>query len=129
MNAFRDIVRAEIHATADEIRALKRWWRTPPEQRPGRPATRFAIGPSKQRATLLCMVMAHRRGRIHLQSTTLADQETRLREALDVMDRMTIQTPLLEAHLREAARAILVRRMQAVAPLTACVAPTEEHRA
>lgn len=128
MNALRDIVRTEIHSTAHEIRALKRWWRTPPEQRPARPATQFAIGPSKQRATLLCMVMAHSRGRVHLSLLTLDAQETRLREALDVMDRMTVQTPLLDVPLREAVRAILVRRML-IAPITACVAPTEEHRA
>lgn len=131
MKAFRDVIRAEIHATADEIRRLKRWTRTPPDERPERPVTRFALYPLKQRATLLCMAMAHSRGRIHLRSLGQVEaQEARLIEALDAMDRMQRQTALLDAALREAARAILARRSQAVASRPeACVAPTEERRA
>ena len=130
MNAFRDIIRAEIHATADEIRQLKRWWRTPPDDRPEPPTTRCALLPSKRRATLLCMIMAHSRGRIHLRSSTPHEQEGEIVDELDRMDQMKRQTPLLEAGLREAARAILARRKQVVVPGTdACVAPTEERRA
>lgn len=131
MNAIQNIIRLEIHATAAELRALKRWWRTPPEARPEPPATRCALHPSKRRATLLCMLMAHSRGRIHRRSTgTLDEQAQALREALDAMDRMKLQTPLLNAGLREAARAILARSRQAAAADShACVAPTVEHRA
>ena len=129
MNAIRDIIRAEIHATADEIRRLKRWWRTPPDDRPERPATRFALEPSKRRATLLCMVMAHSRGRLHLRSTTIEQQGAQLVEALDAMEPMKLQTPLFDVKLREAARAILAWRDQAVARTNACVAPTAERRA
>ena len=127
MNALRDIIRAEIHATADELRRLKRWWRTPPDDRPERPDTRFALHPLKQRATLLCMVMAHSRGRIHLRSSTLDEQGAELREALDAMERRKLTTPLFEASLREAARAILAGRP--VPEPHACVAPTAERRA
>jgi hypothetical protein len=130
MNAFRDIIRVEIHSTADEIRRLKRWWRTPPDDRPELPATRFALLPSKRRATLLCMIMAHSRGRIHLRDSTTEEQEGKIIDELDMMDHMKRQTPLLAASLREAARAILTRRRQPVAVETdACVAPTEERRA
>jgi hypothetical protein len=131
MNAIQDIIRAEIHATAAEIRALKRWWRTPPDDRPEPPSTRFALHPSKRRATLLCMVMAHGRGRVHLRSTSsVEEQGALLLEALDAMERMKIQRPLLDASLREAARTILARRKQVVVDRTnACVAPTVEHRA
>src|ERR1700759_2605934 len=99
MNQFRQIIRAEIHATADEIRRLKRWGRTPPDGRPERPATRFALEPSKRRATLLCMGLAQSRGRSHLQATTAEDQAAQLREALDAMERMKLQTPLFDAGL------------------------------
>jgi hypothetical protein len=130
MNAFRDIIRAEIHSTAAEIRQLKRWWRTPPDDRPEPPTTRFALLPSKRRATLLCMIMAHSRGRLHLRGSTTEEQEAEIVDELDMMDHMKRQTPLLAASLREAARAILTRRRQPAAIETdACVAPTEERRA
>ena len=131
MNALRDIIRADIHITADEIRRLKRWWRSGPDERPEPPATRFPLHPLKQRATLLCMVMANSRGRIHLRSAGGVDeQDVAIAAALDEMDRMRYQTPLFEAGLRDAARAILARRRQAVATRPeACVAPTEERRA
>ena len=130
MKEIRDIIRAEIHATADEIRRLKRWWRTPPDRRPEPPATRFALHPSRRRATLLCMVMAHSRGRIHLRSMAgIEQQATALREALDGMERMKRQTPLFDAALQAAARAILAWNRQSGRRTDACVAPTEEHRA
>jgi len=131
MIAIRDIIRAEIHATADDIRRLKRWWRTPPDERAGPPEVRFALHPAKRRATLLCMAMAHSRGRIHLRSLGgLDEQAAHLVAALDEMDQMKRQTPLLDAGLREAARAILARRSEPVEPgPQACVAPTEERRA
>lgn len=130
MKAFRDIIRAEILSTAAEIRRLKRWWRTPLEQRPEPPATRFTLWHSKYRATLLCMIMAHSRGRIHVQGGTLSAQDTELVEALSAMDRMKVQTPLLDANVRGAARAILAHRQQPQTPSSnACVAPTVERRA
>jgi hypothetical protein len=131
MNAFRQIIRADIHSTADEIRRLKRWWRTPPDDRPEPPVTRFALHRLKWRATLLCMIMAHSRGRIHLRSTSrVEDQARAIVEALDAFEPMKLQTPLLDARLREAARAILARRQQiGIAGPDGCVAPTAEHRA
>jgi hypothetical protein len=130
MNQLREIVRAEIHATADELRLLKRWLRTPLDHRPDRPSTSFALLPLQRRATLLCMIMAHSRGRIHRKPTTLDDQRAELRLALDELDTRASQPPLLEASVRGAARAILIRRDQiALNPATACVAPTEEYRA
>lgn len=130
MNEIRDIIRTEIHSTADEIRRLKRWWRTRPDDRPEPPATRFALHPSRRRATLLCMIMAHSRGRIHLQSTASVEQQAaRLLEALDAMERMKQQTPLFDAALQAAARAILAWNRRAAARTDACVAPTVEHRA
>jgi hypothetical protein len=131
MNEIRDLIRAEIHSTADEIRRLKRWWRAAPDDRPEPPVTRFALHPSKRRATLLCMLMAHSRGRIHLRSTGgIDEQAAQLLEVLDAMEPMKLQTPLLDARLREAGRAILARRKQTiVVPPDACVAPTVERRA
>ncbi len=130
MKAIRDIIRAEIHATADEIRRLKRWWRTPPDRRTEPPATRFPLHPSRQRATLLCMVMAHSRGRLHLRSMAgIEQQAAALREALDAMERMKRQMPLFDAALQAAARAILAWDRRAAAGTDACVAPTAEHRA
>jgi hypothetical protein len=129
MNAFRDIIRAEILSTAVEIRELKRWWRTPIDARPERPATRFALLPSKRRATLLCMAMAHSRGRIHAKGGTAEEQEAELVEALAAMDRMKVQTPLLDPGVRDAARAILALRKQRRDSPFACVAPTVERRA
>ena len=129
MKAFRDIIRAEIMSTAVEIRELKRWWRTPIEQRPERPATRFALHPSKRRATLLCTIMAHSRGRIHVRGNTLDAQATELIEALSAMDRMQVQTPLLDTGVRGAARAILAHRQPERPSSDACVAPTVERRA
>ena len=130
MKAFRDIIRAEILSVAVEIRELKRWWRTPPDKRPDRPVTRFALQPSKRRATLLCMIMAHSRGRIHVRGSALEAQDTELVEELADMDRMKVQTPLLDAGVRDAARAILSHRQQLQNPSSdACVAPTVERRA
>ncbi len=130
MKAFRDIIRTEIQSTAVEIRVLKRWWRTPQDERPVRPATRFALLPSKRRATLLCMTMAHSRGRIHVRLSTVDEQEAAILEALAEMDRMKVQTPLLDASVRDAARAILAHRQQLRRPsIDACVAPTVERRA
>ncbi|HEX7840629.1 MAG TPA: hypothetical protein VF469_24285 [Kofleriaceae bacterium] len=59
---------------------------------------------------------------------TVEEQGAQLLEALDAMEPMKIQTPLLDATLREAARAILAWRDQ-VARTNACVAPTAERRA
>ena len=130
MKAFRDIIRAEIVSVAIEIRELKRWWRTPVDERPERPATRFALHPSKRRATLLCMTMAHSRGRIHAKGSSLDEQDRELGDVLAAMDRMQVQTPLLDAVVRDAARAILAHRQQLQrASGDACVAPTEERRA
>lgn len=131
MKEIRDVIRTEIHATADEIRRIKRWSRTPPDLRPEPPATRFALIPSKRRATLLCMVMAHSRGRLHLRSTGSVEQQAAaLLEALDAMERMKRQTPLFDAALQAAARAILAwNRKAGLARTDACVAPTAEHRA
>lgn len=131
MTEIRAMIRADIHATADEIRQLKRWWRTPPDRRPEPPTTRFALCSSRRRATLLCMVMAHSRGRLHLRSMAgIEQQAAALREAMDAMERMKRQTPLFDAALQAAARAILAwNRQPRDTETDACVAPTAEHRA
>jgi hypothetical protein len=131
VNAFRDIIRPEIHTTADEIRRLKRWLRLVPDERPAPPDTQFPLPALKWRATLLCTIMAHSRGRLHARSTAgLDDQAGLLIEALDAMEPMKRQTPLLDASVRAAARGILARRNPAgeAGPI-ACVAPTAERRA
>jgi hypothetical protein len=127
----RDVIRPKLRATADEIRRLKRWLRTRPEARPERPETQFALAGLKQRATLLCMIIAHSRGRIHRrQATSVDEQYAELIAALDAMEPMKYQTPLLDAELRAAARAILARKAPPVATRPdACVAPTAERRA
>jgi len=135
VNAFRDVIRPEIHTTADEIRRLKRWLRLPPDERPARPETGFALPALRWRATLLCTIMAHSRGRVHARSTaSVDDQAALLVEALDAMEPMKRQTPLLDANLRAAARGILARRSPAreagpQAMPDGCVAPTAERRA
>ena len=132
MKTFRDMIRPEIGMTADEIRVLKRWMRQPPDDRSARPETRFALAMLRWRATLLCTIMAHSRGRLHAARSTagLADQAALLAETLDAMDRMKAQTPVLDARLRAAARGILMRRSPAGgAGADGCVAPTEERRA
>lgn len=129
ITAIRELIRTEILSTADELRQLKRWWRTPPDARPDRPATRFALELSKRRATLLCMAIAHSRGRIHRRGATAVEQAAQLGEALDAMDRMKVQTALLDARLREAVRAILASWHRSGEPSHECVAPTEERRA
>jgi len=128
LNEIRTIIRAEIHATAAEIRSLKRWWRTPPDRRPERPDTRFALLPLQRRATLLCMMMAHSRGRIHQRSSTLDEQAAQLGEAIGAMPHAS--TPLLDWALCTAGRAILARRNQLASNQPpGCVAPIVEHRA
>jgi hypothetical protein len=128
MNELRNILRIEIHATADELRALKRWLRTPPDARPEAPTTSAKLYPLRWRATLLCMLVAHSRGRIHQRATaSLEEQAAALVEALDAMDRMKYQTPVLDVRIRAAARAILARG-QPVRPVDACVALIVERR-
>lgn len=129
MTELREIIRLQIHATADEIRWLKRWLRTPPDRRPARPTTTFALPALKRRATLLCMMIAHSRRRIHLRSQSLDDQGGELRQALDTMESMTYQVPLLDPRLRAAGRAILAQQPKSADPPNGCVAPTVEHRA
>jgi hypothetical protein len=130
ISELRHAIRVEIHATAAELRALKRWWRTPPDARAEPPVTRHALHPLQRRATLLCMIIAHSRGRVHRAADGAAEQGAQLVEALAAMDRMRVQTPLLDASLRAAARAILARTERVATNSThACVAPTVEHRA
>ena len=129
MNELREIIRLQIHATADEIRWLKCWLRTPLDRRPARPTTTFALPALKRRATLLCMMIAHSRRRIHLRSNSLEDQAAELCQAVDAMEAMTYEVPLLDPRLRAAARAILARQPKVADPPNACVAPTAEHRA
>ena len=129
MNELRETLRVQIHATADEIRWLKRWLRTPPDRRPAPPTTAFALPALQRRATLLCMLIAHSRRRIHLRSRTLEEQAAELRQALDAMEPMKHQVPLLDSRLRAIARAILARQPRASDPPNAGVAPTVEHRA
>ena len=128
MTELRDILRIEIHAVTDELRALKRWSRTPPDNRPPAPSTSAKLHPLRRRATLLCTLVAHSRGRIHQRATaSVADQAAALVEALDAMDRMKFQTPVLDARIRETARAIL-SRPPPVRLVDACVALTVERR-
>jgi hypothetical protein len=118
MKLLRTVIRGEIHSTAEEIRRLKWWWRMPDDHRVDRlpPETRFPLAASKRRATLLCMLMAHSRGRKHLGShADLAEQARVLAEELAKMDEMRLVTPLLDDALRATGRAILERgrRMRA----------------
>jgi hypothetical protein len=131
VKTFRDIIRPEIQMTADEIRVLKRWMRLPPDERSARPETRFALAMLRWRATLLCTIMAHSRGRLHARSSAGLDEQAALLVGeLDVMDTMKRQTPVLDAKLRAAARGILARRSPAGgAGANECVAPTVERRA
>jgi hypothetical protein len=67
---LRAALRAELAASAEDLRALKRWWRTPPDGRPAPPQTRSGLAdvPSaKLRATLLHLALAHLRRRLHLR--------------------------------------------------------------
>ena len=128
MNDLRALFRIQIHATTDELRALKRWSRLPQADRPAPPATSAPLHPLRRRATLLCMLVAHSRGRLHQRATaSLEAQAGELVEALDAMDRMKYQAPPLDAPTREAARAILARR-QRINHQDACVALTVERR-
>lgn len=127
MTELRETIRAQIHATADEIRWLKRWLRTPPDRRPASPTTSVALPALQRRATLLCMMIAHSRRRIHLRSQSLEDQAAELSQALDAMEPVQDETPLLDPDLRAACREILAG--QPADPPNACVAPTVEHRA
>jgi len=131
VKTFRDMIRPEIEMTADEIRVLKRWMRLPPDERAALPETRFALALLRRRATLLCTIMAHSRGRLHARSTASIDEQAALlNEALAAMDRMKAQTPVLDARLRGAARGILASRSPAgEAGNHGGVAPTEERRA
>jgi hypothetical protein len=123
--ALRSTVRTEILAFAAEIRLLKRHHRTPPGERGEPPPTRFDLPRSKLGATLVCMLMAHSRGRRHLrvwrpdhpdrfEVGDLAAQAAVLERELGRMDeqeRSGYATPLLSSAHRATARAILsVRR-------------------
>lgn len=123
MKHLRALIRVEIHAITDELRQLKRWRRLPPDDRPPPPVTTLGLHAAKQRATLLCTIMAHSRGRVHAHGGADLDAQARLLSvALARMDAMTWQRPILDPSLRATMRAILART-------SACIAPTEEHRA
>jgi hypothetical protein len=125
-NDLRALIRAEIAATVHDLRVLKPWTRLPRQDRGARPDTRFDLITTKARATLLCTIIAHSRGRIHRCAAHdgLAAQAAMIETHLAALEAGR-GLPLLDANIRAAARVILARR--APSP-TACVAPTAEHR-
>jgi hypothetical protein len=111
-------LRTELAAGAEDLRALKRWWRTPPDERPVPPPTRSGladVASAKLRATLLHLALAHTRRRLHLRTwndravATPAEQAQRLAEELDRLDRFLVTVPVLDQEWRAQLRVILAR--------------------
>ena len=94
-----------------------------------RPEPRFDLRASKQRATMLCTLMAHSRGRVHRRRVHdgLAAQAAEIGDWLDELEAGR-GLPLLDGNIRAAARVILDHRQRSQTT-HACVAPTAEHRA
>jgi hypothetical protein len=118
---LRASLRVEIHAISADLRLLKAHWRTPPAARGEPPPTRLDLWRSKQRATLLCMLMAHSRGRRHVpvwlrghtEAVELPDLAAQAAFLAAQLERKEYCKPLLEDSLRSLARIILTRRAMA----------------
>jgi hypothetical protein len=67
----------EIKSLAEEIRSTKKIART--HRDPDQWASQCALPGLKARATLLCAMRAHTRGRVHRPGSTLEAQEATLR--------------------------------------------------
>jgi hypothetical protein len=115
---LRAALRAELAAGVEDLRALKRWWRTPPDERPAPPPTRSGLidlPSAKLRATLLHLGLAHTRGRLHLRTwngrpvATLAAQAQRLAHELACLDQLLMTMPALDEAWRARLRVMLSR--------------------
>ncbi len=113
-----DELRAELAATAADLRVLKRWWRTPPDHRPEAPPpthTGLGLCAARLRATLLHLALAHTRRRLHLQVWkerrvgTLAEQAALLADELARLDKLLITRPALDPTWRARLAVILGR--------------------
>lgn len=111
-------LRAEIAASAADLRALKRWWRLPPAERPAPPTTRSGLASvrdAKLRATLLHLALAHARRRLHARTwrgeaiASLEEQARRLTEELARLGKLTVTTPALDEAWR-ARLEVMLRR-------------------
>ena len=111
-------LRAELAASAADLRALKRWWRLPPAERPAPPATRSGLAgvrDAKLRATLLHLALAHARRRLHARTwrgeaiTSLEEQARRLGEELARLGKLTVTTPALDEAWRARLEVMLQR--------------------
>jgi len=111
-------LRAALADCAQDLRALKRWWRQPPVERPAPPPTRSGlthIASAKRRATLLHLALAHLRGRMHLRTwrgrevTSPADQAARLAEDLRCLDLALAEVPVLDREWQHRLKVMLAR--------------------
>jgi hypothetical protein len=119
MYDLREALRAELAASAEDLRTLKRWWRLPPAVRPDKaPATRSGLGDvraAKRRATLLHLALAHGRRRLHLrvwhghEVASLAAQAALLAEELGRLDKLLVTAAPLDEAWRARLRVILAQ--------------------
>ena len=116
---LREAVRAELAASAADLRVLKRWWRLPPAERPKTPPpTRSGLGDvraARRRATLLHLALAHGRRRLHLrvwhgqEVASLAAQAALLADELGRLDKLVVTTAPLDEAWRARLRVILAQ--------------------
>ncbi|MCC6995883.1 MAG: hypothetical protein IT370_14840 [Deltaproteobacteria bacterium] len=116
---IRTRLRMEIAAITADLGALKAWGKRPLAERGQPPATGLGRFDSRWRATLLCMLTAHLRRRLHLRRwrrsqpgqesrvASLAEQAALLGSELDAIEGNSYRGRLLEPALRAAGRAIL----------------------
>lgn len=132
-NEVRALIRAELVAVVAELKQLKPWARLSRKQRDerpeARPQARFDLRATKWKATALCTLIAHSRGRVHRRQEHdgLAAQAAEIAAWLEALEAER-GLPLLDGNIRAAARVILDRRVTSQTT-RACVAPTVEHRA
>jgi hypothetical protein len=112
---LRAALRAEIAAGAEDLRALKRWWRTPPDRRPEPPQTRSGLAdvPSaKVRATLLHLALGHIRRRLHLRvwkGQAVATLEAQAQRLAAELDHLNYLAPALDEKWRARLEVMLGR--------------------
>ena len=113
---LRALLRAELAAGADDLRTLKRWWRTPRAERSVDPPATLAglsFPCTRLRVTLLHLALAHLRGRQHLRVwqgepvPTLAAQAAVLADALARIEKQLTAVPVLDEVWRARLRGIL----------------------
>lgn len=111
-------LRTELAATAKDLRALKRWWRSPPDGRPAPPPTSSGledVRSAKLRATLLHLALGHLRRRLHLRTwggrevASLGAQAERLGAELARLDHLLVTGPALDERWRVRLKAMLAR--------------------